>query len=183
MNQMILYTLTVLYINSSWANIGRHEHDGKSSLLTHALRVGTDSHGTILYLCQSNLFNSVHPGKTWAGYNRCNVPYEGKEYIVDEFIIPNKRVFGHFSWSQVMQKAIVIGKNANGMPLFLCQSYFQGMIQPGKTWEGYNHCNISYAGREIITDNYRVLVNGSRGKAQIHPLSPSPGNNIHNNYK
>ena len=182
MYQMILTILSVLYINSSWATIGRDQPDNIPSLLTHALIIGADINGTILYLCRGKLFNSVQPGKTWAGYNRCNVPYEGKEYIVNEFVIPDQREFGHFSWGQGWREAIAIGKNTAGKPLFLCRSSFQGTTQPGKTWEGYNHCNISFAGREIITDNYRVLVN--RNKVRIHtaPIQ-SRSNNLHTDYR
>lgn len=140
-------------------DIHRHTniHQHQRSPLTNALRTGTDTNGNILFLCQAKLFNSIQPGKTWAGYGRCNVPYGGKEYVVDQFTIPNQREFGHYNWERTIRGAMQIGRDTNGNPLFVCQSNFRGSIQPGKTWPGYKHCNISYAGREIITDNYRIL--------------------------
>lgn len=132
-------------------------HQHTRSPLIDALRIGVDTDGKILFLCRAKLFNSIQPGKTWAGYDRCNVPYNGKEYIVDQFTIPNQHEFGHYNWEQPGHGSMPIGRDTNGNVLFLCQSNFRNSIQPGKTWPGYNHCNISYAGKEIITDNYRIL--------------------------
>jgi len=60
--------------------------------------------------------------------------------------------------------------------LYLCQSNFKGSIQPGKTWAGYNHCNISYAGQEIITDYYHVL---SSGNTIVVQAGPRPNVHFH----
>ncbi|WP_298623414.1 DUF3421 domain-containing protein [uncultured Legionella sp.] len=147
--------LMMCVVTELFANPNIHRH--RISPLTDAIRTGIDTNGAILYLCQAKLFNSVQPGKTWAGYDRCNVPYGGKEYVVDQFTIPNQHRLGRFNWVRDARGAIQIGRDTNGNPLFVCQADFHGGIQPGKTWPGYNHCNISYAGREIITDNYKVM--------------------------
>lgn len=175
-----LLFFTIFFMNSLFAIPNIHQHE--VSPLTDAVRTGTDTNGAILYLCQAKLFNSTQPGKTWAGYNRCNVPYGGKEYIVEQFSIPNKNLLGRFNWTRDMRGAIQLGKDTNGNPLFVCQAHFHGSIQPGKTWSGYNHCNISYAGREIITDNFFIM---SRHQELI-VRSKIPGamntRNIHSHY-
>lgn len=142
-----------------------HAHADHS--LAKALVTGKDTDGKLLYLCLARLFNSTQPGKTWAGYGRCNVPYGGKEYIVDQFEIPSKNIFAGTYWQNNSALALTVGRESNGKPLFLCQAHFKNSQQPGKTWPGYKHCNISYAGQEVITDNYRVLANDRRG-AQYH---------------
>ena len=179
---MPYFTLTflmTLFVNTPWAGIHHHQY---SSALTNGLRIGTETNGTILYLCRGKLFNSIQPGKTWAGYNRCNVPYGGKEYVLDQFTIPSQREFGHFTWEVNTRGAIKIGRDTNGNPLFLCQSNFHGGIQPGKTWPGYHHCNISFAGREIITDHYRTLTNRSEIIVGSQPPRPSPPINRYAHY-
>ncbi|KTD79394.1 DUF3421 domain-containing protein [Legionella waltersii] len=147
-----------------------HYHQSSSPFL-YALRTGTDTNGRPLYLCRAKLFNSIQPGKTWPGYGRCNVPYGGKEYIVSEFTLPTQQEIGHINWEPANAQPLVIGRDTNGNPLFVCQANFNGSIQPGKTWPGYYHCNISYGGREVITDNYRVL----SAQSEIIVRSPTTG--------
>lgn len=147
--------LATLFINCLWAIPQPSQQ--KVSPFVYALKTGTDVHGKALYLCLAQLFDSVQPGKTWPGSDQCLVPYAGKEYIVNQFTIPNEHEFNPYIWMHGAQKAIVIGKDSNGRSLFLCQTNFNGSEQPGKTWQGYNHCNISFNGLEIITDDYRVL--------------------------
>jgi len=141
--------------STSWANPIIHSHEPISPL-TNAVRTGMDN-GHPLFLCLGRLYNSVQPGKTWAGHGRCNVPYGGKEYIVDQFSVPDQRKIGRFSWERDRQNALVVGNDMDHKPLFVCQSRFNGSIQPGKTWQGYNYCNISYAGREVLMNDFRVL--------------------------
>lgn len=144
-----------------------HQHPSQDQALARALRIGTDTDGKPLFLCIGRLLNSTQPGKTWAGYGRCNVPYGGKEYIVNDYQVPPANAFGHVFWQNAGGTPLAIGRDTNGNPLFLCQAYFKGSKQPGKTWPGYNHCNISYAGQEIITDNYRIL-SQEGGQANYH---------------
>ncbi|WBV67411.1 DUF3421 domain-containing protein [Legionella pneumophila] len=78
---------------------------------------------------------------------------------------------------------MVNGKDTNGNPLFVCQSNFNGSIQPGKTWPGYSHCNISYGGREIITDNYRILSRPTEIIVRTQPpVHRHPSQNRHYHY-
>ncbi|MCL9685166.1 DUF3421 domain-containing protein [Legionella maioricensis] len=181
MRHLALSFFISLFVNTLWADMHQHQSLHPSPLV-NALRIGTDTNGTILYLCRATLFNSVQPGKTWAGYNRCNIPYGGKEYVVDQFTIPNQRDFGHFTWEENVRGAVRIGTDTNGNPLFLCQSNFHGSVQPGKTWPGYNHCNIAFAGREIIMDDYRILSN--RREIIVHSQSSVHlhSNNGHSHY-
>lgn len=181
MRHRILPFLMALFVNTLWADMHHHQYPNPS-LLTNGLRIGRDTNGAILYLCRVKLFNSIQPGKTWAGYNRCNVPYGGKEYVMDHFTIPNQREFGHFNWGQNVRGAVRVGTDTNGNPLFLCQSNFHGGIQPGKTWPGYNHCNITFAGREIITDDYRILTNRSEIIVHYQSSLHSHPNNRHPRY-
>ncbi|KTD21014.1 Protein of uncharacterised function (DUF3421) [Legionella lansingensis] len=160
----IIYILLIaFFMQASFAVGNIHRHGEDSYPLADALKTGVDTDGKPLFLCVARLFNSTQPGKTWSGYGHCNVPYGGKEYVIDQFEIPSKDMFRRVYWSNNPGEALTIGRDTNGNPLFLCQTYFKGSRQPGKTWPGYNHCNISYAGQEIITNNYQILVEAGRG--------------------
>lgn len=165
--RIFLFIITALFLQPIWANVN-HYHGHPSNSLANALMTGTDTNGNSLYLCVAKIFNSTQPGKTWEGYGRCNVPYGGKEYIVDRFEIPPRTLFNGAYWQDNPRLPLAVGRDTNGTPLFLCQAYFNGSKQPGKTWPGYNNCNISYAGREIITDNYQIFAADSRQGARTH---------------
>lgn len=55
----------------------------------------------------------------------------------------------------------------NGSPLYICRSTYGGATQPGKIVAG--HCNISYGGQEIVTQNFQILT----GPAAF--AAPQPG--------
>ncbi|HAT1936503.1 DUF3421 domain-containing protein [Legionella pneumophila] len=181
MSKLVYLLLMIFFLNPAWANTHYHQHP--VSPLANALRTGTDTNGNALYLCRAKLFNSIQPGKTWAGYGRCNVPYGGKEYVLSQFTIPNQNEFGRYSWEPNVEHALLMGKDTNGNPLFVCQSNFNGSVQPGKTWPGYSHCNISYGGREIITDNYRILSRPTEIIVRTQPpVHRHPSQNRHYHY-
>jgi hypothetical protein len=48
-----------------------------------AIRMGTDSRGTDLFLCQTQFKGTLLPGKTWPGYPHCNIDFQGVEVIAD----------------------------------------------------------------------------------------------------
>lgn len=153
----LCFLIMAFLLQSGWSTSNVHYHNEGGYSLENAFRTGVDTDNKPLFLCLAKLFGSLQPGKTWAGYGHCNVPYGGKEYVVDQFEIPSRETFRRIFWSVDGGAAISVGRDTNGNPLFLCQADFNGSKQPGKTWPGYNHCNISYGGQEIITDNYRVL--------------------------
>ncbi|HRD69406.1 MAG TPA: DUF3421 domain-containing protein [Legionella sp.] len=180
MSRFITGSLIALISVNLNANPSIHHHP--SSPLAQALRVGMDSHGSPLYLCKARLLNGVVLGKTWAGYGRCVVAYNGKELSVTQFTIPNQREFGHYTWERGAQDAMVIGQAPDGKPLFLCQTNFNGTIQPGTSWPGYNHCNISVSGREVITNNYRILSKPREIIVRVQPPTVHRHSNPQSNF-
>lgn len=169
---LLWFSLTPLWAAPYSPASNVHQHPTQEQALATALRIGTDTDGKPLFLCLGRLLNSTQPGKTWSGYGHCNVPYGGKEYIVNDYQVPPASTFGHVFWQNGGGSPLQIGRDTNGNPLFLCQVYFKGSKQPGKTWPGYKHCNISYAGQEIITDNYRIL--GQDGGQAGYQPGPNP---------
>lgn len=161
--RVVIPLIVSLFIPPLFANT-YHQHGSENNSLNQALKIGIDTNGKPLYLCIARMFNSTQPGKTWEGYGRCNVAYGGKEYIVTDFQLPSGKFFRNAFWQTSDRDGIVLGHDTNGRPLYVCQTLFKGSMQPGKTWPGYNRCNISYAGVEITMDNYKVLSQDHRGR-------------------
>lgn len=125
----------------------------------NAFRSGYDTNQKTLYLCRAKIHGSLQPGKTWRAYGKCNIPYAGKEVIARRFSLlrwDNSHPSAHWA-RQLGKKPLAIGHERGGKRLYLCRANYRGSQQPGKTWRGYGHCNISYAGREIVRDQYQVL--------------------------
>lgn len=164
----------VLYISTfvNFCHAQLHHH--YISPLTNALRIGNDFDGSPYYLCHATLFNTVLPGKTREGRGFCHVPYNGNEYLIKQFKIPARQSFGPVSWNRTTVGAIVVGRDIEGKPLFLCQTFFNGSLQPGLTGPNYQHCTIAIKGRAIITNNYRILSRMSEQFIGNHPAA-----NIH----
>lgn len=114
-----------------------------------------------LYLCQARYNDGVHPGKVVDG--RCNITYAGREIPRDFFRI---LVGNGFHWSRAngyynnVPMNAVPGGFENGRPLFICQGFYADGVHPGKVVAG--NCNIGFAGKEIVLQNYKVLVWGGR---------------------
>jgi hypothetical protein len=150
----LAFFISVLTINNYAATLNFNAH---ASPLASALVIGTEANGRTLFLCRVNLSDIVQFGKTWAGSQQCILTDNGKQYAVSQFIIPNEKEFGHYMWAAKGGKGIPMGTDSKGDSLFLCQSYFNGSIFPGKTWSGYDHCNIAYNGVEVIADITYIL--------------------------
>lgn len=168
---MTYRSLAICALLFSSLSLAQQTHHHSISPLTYALRIGRDFSGESFYLCQVQLFNRSLPGKTKAGYGFCSVPYKGNEYLVKQFDIPTRDVFGRISWNRDLDGAIILGRGIDAKPLFLCQSAFNGSMQPGITWPGSTYCAIAINGREIMTDNYRVLSAKNRLIIRSYPAA------------
>lgn len=122
------------------------------------------STGHTLYLCRARYQNSWQIGKTWLAYFHCNISMAGREIVTSHYQVfygqPHGR-WQHFS-GYVPGNAMPLGRDTNGNTLFLCHGYYKGNLEPGKTWSGYNHCNIPYAGREVLLSDYAIFISDQR---------------------
>lgn len=151
---LILVIIGALATNSSAAPINSNV---QNSPLASALIIGTEANGRTLFLCRTFFLGTNQFGATWAGAQQCIFTDNGKVHAVSEFTIPNEKEFGHHMWSIKGEKGLPIGKDNKGNSLFLCQTQINGSLLPGKTWSGYNHCNIAYHGVEVIADLTYIL--------------------------
>lgn len=67
----------------------------------------------------------------------------------------------HFHWQRsygrTPARAFIAGYEPH-RELYICQTYYNGGVHPGKVVAG--NCNITYAGHEIERHNFRVLTRG-----------------------
>lgn len=131
--------------------------------LSDALVVGHAQNGNAYYLCQSDIDGGVQPGKTWGNYQMCNVPYGGFEHLQHQYRVYENR-YAHVRWvagdnGKIPAHAMAVGHESNGRVLYLCHVSYNGGIEPGKTWAGYNGCNVPFGGREVpIHQGYDIAV-------------------------
>lgn len=118
---------------------------------------GGFENGRPLFICQAYYNNGLHPGKFVSG--NCNITYAGHEIPQPPFRI---LMGNNYRWQRVYPGAIpanaVRGGYENGHPLYICRAHYLNGAHPGKVVG--NSCNIGYAGREIVLNDYKVLVYG-----------------------
>jgi hypothetical protein len=119
--------------------------------------------GHNMYMCRVTLVRGgqthLLPGKTWPGYNKCNVGAFETEMRFDNF---EKLVGNQYKW--VASKNVgwpanaVIGDHAgDGRSLVACSAFHNNGVHPGYMNSDTN-CNFGYDGKEQAEDQYFVLV-------------------------
>lgn len=82
-------------------------------------------------------------------------PKHDKHHSAQPFWIPLQ------SGEQIPANAVAGGSQFNPMATFyVCRANYQGGIHPGKYFAG--NCNISWGGREVVMQNFEMLVSDKR---------------------
>ncbi|VDK34019.1 unnamed protein product [Taenia asiatica] len=129
-------------------------------------------HGAIqvdrgIFVARGEVNGEKIPGKYVEKYQKCYVPYGGKEHEILSCDILCDTSLGCdgtcYKWAKdcnggVPKKAIVAGLANDGAPLFICKAPFRGEVCVGKVHEGHSCAYIPYGGEEHSVDNYEVLV-------------------------
>jgi len=136
----------------------------RGDIPTHTFVAGHENDGTPLYLCRAHYLNSIQIGKTWSGYDKCDISYAGREIPLSDYEINIQDSQGEWQpgpGDDIPVGGFRVGTDTNGNPLFLCRTPFNGGMQPGKTWAGYDKCNFSYGGEELFQRNFEIYVKGN----------------------
>ncbi|KAL5970981.1 hypothetical protein TSMEX_001288 [Taenia solium] len=129
-------------------------------------------HGAIqvdrgIFVARGEVNGEKIPGKYVEKYQKCYVPYGGKEHEILSCDILCDTSLGCdgncYKWAAdcnggVPKKAIVAGLANNGAPLFICKAPFEGEVCVGKVHEGHSCAYVPYGGEEHSVDKYEVLV-------------------------
>lgn len=117
---------------------------------------GARAEGRDMYVCRGYYRDGVHPGKYWRG--ECHIGWGGKEVRLDHFEVLVQP--GGVNWQPASAGHIpspcVEGGRDQGHTQCVCRGYYRDGVHVGKTWNG--RCNIGWGGREVVLDNFEVLV-------------------------
>ncbi len=135
---------------------------------SNAISGGTWTGGT-LYVARANNIGNWNPGKTWAGYPKCNYGWGGLEKITTNFEVLTMAP-GTYEWvagTTVPANAVIAGTEGE-LKLCPCQGKMaDGNYHPGKTWQGAGACAVGYGGQEVLATDYKTLMSKNRFQRQL----------------
>jgi hypothetical protein len=160
--RIIIFLLSFISFSQSFAAMWR---PANNNLPQNAYSIGYDTNGKALFACRAKWQNSLQVGKTWQGAQACHISYGGAEKLINNYqVLVNK---SHHNWRWRIGRyadPIRVGFDTDHKALYLCKGSYLNSMQIGKTWSGYDKCNIAYGGKEILLDRFTVL-----SAAQKHP--------------
>ena len=127
-------------------------HDGR--IPDNAVEGGRDQ-GNTLYICRAGYQDGTHIGKV---VNRkCNIGWGGREVVLDDFavLVQGGRVRWVGPGQRLPRGAVFAGRCPDG-DMYVCRGGYRGGTHLGKLFKG--KCNIGYGGKEVVLDNYQVLI-------------------------
>jgi hypothetical protein len=150
-----------IVISTGWAVLRQNqfdleEVDATNGLPPNAIIGGYDSDGANLYPCLGHYNGGVHPGKTRAGWNSCDIAYGGGEYWVSNYqvLVPK------FLAASLLSN-FVAAHEADGASLGVCKASYGGGVQVGKFLIAQNRCNFGFGGGEVsLTSGFTYMTNG-----------------------
>jgi len=117
-----------------------------------AIRGGTDTDGTPLYICSAFFNGSTQLGKLHSSFGGCNIGYGGVEYTEPNYfvLVP--------SWLGSSKFDFPAGTDSDGSTLYVCRAMVNGGLEyPGKTRMGWPGCNYGLNGKEQSDTLYELL--------------------------
>ena len=110
--------------------------------------------GRDLPVCRAEHAGGKHPGKIVAG--QCNYGYGGEEHEATAFEVLTGPGGNWTAWTGSVPAGAVMGGYENGGDLPLCRADYAEGKHPGKVH--LEQCHFGYAGKEVLADDFEVLV-------------------------
>lgn len=106
------------------------------------------------------------PGKLIPTNKACYVPYDGKEFKVDqcEVLLNDNYTWVKSSGGVFLDNALIGGSTKNGEELFVGRAIHKGYSLPGKIHPSHKCIYVSFNGAEIAYKNYEILVKEENGE-------------------
>lgn len=129
-----------------------------------AVPLGFEASGIAVYACRASYGGGLHPGKLGAGFDGCYVPWGGAEVHVPSYeVLTVTR--GSVPFDAVVatrdsfpMRALTVGHESDGTPLYLCLGSVAGGMHPGKMHRDWGACDVPFGGAERWTTTYEVVV-------------------------
>ena len=173
MKVLVFLLLVVTTIGS--AQEWRQVNPSTGSVPDGAFKAGNQADGpndmSGVYIIRSDYQGSKVIGKYVPTYKYAYIPYGGNEILIQQPV----EIFCGFgywvladSYGQVPADAIVGGAEADGTPLYVIRTVYQGHAQVGKYSAKNRAAYFSFDGRELeIQSNYSFLVRDPNPEAVI----------------
>lgn len=94
----------------------------------------------------------------------CYVAYDGREHSHHVYQVLTNPHNTEMVWvpsnpdGPIPTGALIGGRQANGIPLYIGRTYYEGSMVVGKVHSEHRSCYISFSGVEIPINSYEVLV-------------------------
>ncbi len=117
--------------------------------------VGGYSSQNNLHVCQGfSKSNGVVPGETWSGKEYCVIGNAGKQENAANFNYLDSSQ--NLYWSKLPTSKVIGGKQ-NGVDQHVCRGRVNKDLHIGRTWSGYNACNIGLNNVESALSDFEYL--------------------------
>lgn len=121
------------------------------------------------YVIRTNYEGAMHPGSYNATTKKATIGWGGREVFVTDFEFLTGRKTD-FEWvtddsesNTKFLSSIISTGIENENKLIPCVALAEnGKWYLGKTWVGYDHCNVPYEGAEVLLPKYKILVEKQR---------------------
>jgi hypothetical protein len=145
------------------------EAASSGQLTANPYQGGTDADGAPLYVCRAKYDGGLQPGKLKQGAG-CYIAYAGNETLLNDYeVLQQDLPMLPLPNTDISQITGGYEKNQS-VNLDLCiANYNDGTIssqQPGKYLHADHLCHFSYAGGEILTDNFNFVILRHYGSLQ-----------------
>ena len=170
----------------SAGSLSRNSHtpsNAWSQIVKNGKVIGGYSNGTNYHVCQGfSTTDGVLPGETWPGNDYCMIGNAGNLERASKFnFLDSKR---NLFWSKYPAKKIVGGKQS-GTDQHVCRGRVNQDMHIGRTWSGYDKCNVGLNGVETPLSDFEFLSDPSTITDKIIKMSTidnvdNAGNDIAN---
>jgi hypothetical protein len=129
---------------------------------------GTDSDGAPLYICHAQYNGGLQPGKLKPGAG-CYIAYGGNEYLLNIYAVLQEDLPMTLLYPPRFDIGQIIGGQdaPAARALSLCVAYYYDgnrlTQQPGKWIGDDGMCHYSYAGAEVLTNDFAFVILRTKG--------------------
>ncbi|XP_018343738.1 PREDICTED: C3 and PZP-like alpha-2-macroglobulin domain-containing protein 8 isoform X2 [Trachymyrmex septentrionalis] len=113
-----------------------------------------------LFVGRAHHEGALIPGKVKPGHSVCYVAWGGAEHGKTDYqvLCGCKPTWVPVNGGNIPPNAIPGGETEDGEPLFVGRVHHEGTVTIGKVQPSHNVCYIPYAGSEIASSEYEVMV-------------------------
>jgi hypothetical protein len=141
----------VLVPHWEWTSGGR--------LTGNPYAAGFDTDGAELYVCRAQYRGGLQPGKLKQGAG-CYIGYGGNEILLNNYaVLQDDLPMFNYKTNPLDRRVITGGQDSPAArALFLCVANYNGSLQPGKWIGDDGMCHFSYAGNEVLTNDFSFVI-------------------------